>query len=150
MKAVGFQFKGTAIDGLIDRATRQFGRGVADAEAIHRTATRAGDRPVSEGSTAHEYAYEVGEKIKSLTQLYREILLEEAEGMQDRWEEMFGKLELKAQQKGQEDVPFGLGAASIPTRPETPPREIPLEGWTKEPDIRKKVEKPEHYYDLPF
>tara|TARA_R110000824_G_scaffold321343_1_gene508183 strand:+ start:2885 stop:9010 length:6126 start_codon:yes stop_codon:yes gene_type:complete len=150
MKAVGFQFKGTAIDGLIDRATRQFGRGAADAEAIHRTATRAGDRPVSEGSTAHEYAYEVGEKIKSLTQLYREILLEEAEGMQDRWEEMFGKLELKAQQKGQEDVPFGLGAASIPTRPETPPREIPLEGWTKEPDIRKKVEKPEHYYDLPF
>jgi len=146
MKAVGFQFKGTAINGLIDRATRQFGRGAADAEAIHRTATRAGDRPVFEGSTAHEYAYEVGEKIKSLTQLYREILLEEAEGMQGRWDEMFGKLELKAQQKGQEDAPFGLDAASIPTDPASPDREIPLEGWTKEPDIRKRFEKPEQYY----
>ena len=150
MKAVGFQFKGTAIDGLIDRATRQFGRGVADAEAIHRTATRAGDRPTFEGSTAHKYAYEVGEKVKTITQLYREILLEEAEGMQDRWEEMFLKLELKAQQKGQEDVPFDLGAASIPTDPASPDREIPMEGWAKERDMRKKYEKPEHYYDTPF
>jgi len=151
MKAVGFQFKGTAIDGLIDRATRQFGRGAADAEAIHRTATRAGDRPVSEGSTAHEYAKEVGEKIKSITQLYREILLEEAEGMQDRWEEMFLRLELKAQQKGQEDVPSDLLEASVPTDPSSPDREIPLEGWAIDPrDTRKKYKKPEHYYDPPF
>ena len=89
-------------------------------------------------------------KVKTLTQLYREILLEEAEGMQDRWEEMFLKLELKAQQKGQEDVPFDLGAASIPTDPASPDREIPMEGWAKERDMRKKYEKPEHYYDTPF
>lgn len=151
MKAVGFQFKGTAIEGLIDRATRQFGRGAADAEAIHRTATRAGDRPVSEGSEAHEYGYEVGEKIKGLEDLYREILLEEAEKMQGRWDEMFLKLDLKAQQKGQEDVPWDLGAASIPVDPSSPPREIPLEGWKTDPrDMRKRYEKREHYYDPPF
>lgn len=122
-----FRRKETAIHGLIDRTARQFGRGLFDAVAIAKEATFAGDRAASEGSEAHDKLYAPAQKVGEIKDLFREILLQEAEAMVDRWFKAFPVRERKAKQIGEETAPDELLFSR------TPEQEVPLEGWRTPP-----------------
>ena len=122
-----FRRKETAIHGLVDRTARQFGRGLFDAVAIAKEATFAGDRAASEGSEAHDKLYAPAQKVGEIKDLFREILLQEAEAMVDRWFKAFPVRERKAKQIGEETAPDELLFSR------TPEQEVPLEGWRTPP-----------------
>jgi uncharacterized surface protein with fasciclin (FAS1) repeats len=146
MKAVGFSFKGTIVEGYIDSSSRAFSQGVADALKIHQEATWAGDKPTAEGSMKYRYRIpRVGAKLKGIDKLFRKILTEEIGGVLARWQNLIIELERKGRQIGPKGAPESLEYSRGFT-PEGEVREIPTEGWTEEPKGRKRFEKPEQYY----
>ena len=146
IEAEGFSFKGTVIEKYIDSASRRFAMGVADAMKMHQQAHFAGERPTAEGSTAYRYSIpDLGGRLKDIEKMFRELLTEQAEGMQGRWENLIIELERKGKRIGPKDAPESL-LYSRGFTPEGEVREMPTEGWTEEPEERKKFEKPEHYY----
>ena len=149
LEAEGFGFKGTAVEGWVDRTARRFGIGMADAITIQKVATFAGDEPYSEGETAHALTYKQGERLKAITKLFRGILMEEASGMQSRWESVFGQIGPTLEGKGKGAAPRELemhrGYA-----PDGTPREIPKTGWEEPLPKRKKYDAPGQYYEPMF